>query len=216
MPGEVAPEQMKPGAIYNSNRFFMRASCWPACGCEVNDLGIVPDDRDATIAAHCAMRPRPATSSSRPAACPSARKTTSSPRCSQLGELAAVVRSSMKPGKPFAYGSIGGGQGACHFIGLPGNPVSSFVTFLMLVRPFPADACRAPRCCQRPKPMQLRADFDWKRAPTSAASSCACAATRRAGWSCSATRARACSLPRCGPTAWSITRPGRPSSPATP
>jgi len=38
----------------------------------------------------------------------------------------------MKPGKPFAYGRVA----EAHFIGLPGNPVSSFVTFLMLVRPF--------------------------------------------------------------------------------
>ena len=38
----------------------------------------------------------------------------------------------MKPGKPFAFGHVG----AAHFIGLPGNPVSSFVTFLLLVRPF--------------------------------------------------------------------------------
>jgi molybdopterin molybdotransferase len=49
----------------------------------------------------------------------------------------------MKPGKPFAYGTVqrdaGAGPAAaesCHFIGLPGNPVSSFVTFLLLVRPF--------------------------------------------------------------------------------
>ncbi|HXE22849.1 MAG TPA: molybdopterin molybdotransferase MoeA, partial [Rhodoferax sp.] len=48
MPGEVAPEQMKPGAIYNSNRFFLRALL-NRLGCEVTDLGIVPDRRDATI-----------------------------------------------------------------------------------------------------------------------------------------------------------------------
>jgi molybdopterin molybdotransferase len=38
----------------------------------------------------------------------------------------------IKPGKPLAFGSIG----ACDFIGLPGNPVSALVTFLLFVRPF--------------------------------------------------------------------------------
>ncbi len=50
MPGEVAPHAMKPGSIYNSNRFFMRALL-KRLGCEVNDLGIVPDNREATIEA---------------------------------------------------------------------------------------------------------------------------------------------------------------------
>ena len=48
MPGEVAPKDMKPGAIYNSNRFFLR-SLLMRLGCEVTDMGIVPDDRESTI-----------------------------------------------------------------------------------------------------------------------------------------------------------------------
>ena len=43
MPGEVPPEQMAPGAIYNSNRFFLRALL-QRLGCEVTDYGIVPDN----------------------------------------------------------------------------------------------------------------------------------------------------------------------------
>ncbi|MCZ8257638.1 MAG: molybdopterin molybdotransferase MoeA, partial [Polaromonas sp.] len=50
MPGEVAPADMKPGAIYNSNRFFLRALLL-RLGCTVTDLGIVPDRLDATVAA---------------------------------------------------------------------------------------------------------------------------------------------------------------------
>ena len=50
MPGDVAPEAMPPGAIYNSNRFFLRAML-QRLGCEVTDLGIVPDQREATLAA---------------------------------------------------------------------------------------------------------------------------------------------------------------------
>ena len=50
MPGDVAPADMPPGAIYNSNRFFLRALLH-RLGCEVSDLGIVPDRREATVAA---------------------------------------------------------------------------------------------------------------------------------------------------------------------
>ncbi|MPM73014.1 Molybdopterin molybdenumtransferase [bioreactor metagenome] len=62
------------------------------------------------------------------------------PAVEQLGEL-GLWKISMKPGKPFAFGRVfrdgADGKGvSAHFMGLPGNPVSSFVTFLMLVRPF--------------------------------------------------------------------------------
>ncbi|MEL7046995.1 MAG: molybdopterin-binding protein, partial [Pseudomonadota bacterium] len=48
-----------------------------------------------------------------------------------LGEL-TLWRIAVKPGKPFAHGRVGG----CPFIGLPGNPASAFVTFLLLARPW--------------------------------------------------------------------------------
>ena len=64
----------------------------------------------------------------------------------------------IKPGKPFAYGQV---QGA-HFIGLPGNPVSSFVTFLLLVRPF---LLRLQGVTQvTPKSIAMSAAFTWARA----------------------------------------------------
>ena len=56
MPGSVAPEQMPPGSIYNSNRFFLRALL-RRLGCEVGDFGIVPDRREARWR-HCATPPR--------------------------------------------------------------------------------------------------------------------------------------------------------------
>lgn len=65
----------------------------------------------------------------------------------------------IKPGKPLAFGSVG----AASFIGLPGNPVSSFVTFLMLVRPFILKAQGA--AVVMPRAQQLRADFDSKGDP---------------------------------------------------
>jgi molybdopterin molybdotransferase len=48
----------------------------------------------------------------------------------RLGSL-EFWKIAIRPGKPFAYGRIG----SCHFFGLPGNPVSAIVTFLLLVKP---------------------------------------------------------------------------------
>ena len=128
MPGEVAPEQMKPGSIYNSNRFFLRALLH-RLGCEVSDLGIVPDRRDATLAAlQSAAQDHDLILTSGGVSV--GEEDHIKPAVQALGRL-DLWQIAIKPGKPFAYGRV---QDA-HFIGLPGNPVSSFVTFLLLVRP---------------------------------------------------------------------------------
>ncbi|RZL94253.1 MAG: molybdopterin molybdenumtransferase MoeA [Variovorax sp.] len=155
MPGEVPPGAMKPGAIYNSNRFFMRALLH-RLGCEVDDLGIVPDNREATIdALRAAARDNDLII------------TTGGVSVGEEDHIKAAVQAlgelqlwslSMKPGKPFAYGRIG----TTHVTGLPGNPVSSFLTFLLLVRPFLLTLQGATRVA--PQPMAVRADFDWPRA----------------------------------------------------
>lgn len=164
MPGEVAPAAMKPGAIYNSNRFFMRALLH-RLGCEVHDLGIVPDRREATVEAL-----REAAEHN------DLIITTGGVSVGEEDHIRAALQAlgeidlwslSMKPGKPFAYGSIprsgrGDAQGHCHVTGLPGNPVSSFLTFLMLVRPFLLTLQGASRVT--PEPVRMRADFDWPRA----------------------------------------------------
>ncbi|MDE2615941.1 MAG: molybdopterin molybdotransferase MoeA [Burkholderiales bacterium] len=151
MPGDVPPEQMPPGAIYNSNRFFLRALL-QRLGCEVTDFGIVPDQRAATLSAlrgaahgHDLVLTSGGVSVGE--------EDHIKPAVEQLGEL-DLWQISMKPGKPFAYGKIHrtvrpepveGLAGAstssartdfAHFAGLPGNPVSSYVTFMLLVRPF--------------------------------------------------------------------------------
>jgi molybdopterin molybdotransferase len=120
---------MRPGAIYNSNRFFLR-QLLARCGCDVTDLGIVPDQREATVAAlrdaagaHDLILTSGGVSVGE--------EDHVKPAVQQLGSL-DLWQIAMKPGKPFAHGMVG----AAHFIGLPGNPVSSFVTFLLLVRPF--------------------------------------------------------------------------------
>jgi molybdopterin molybdotransferase len=155
MPGEVAPADMKPGAIYNSNRFFLRALLL-RLGCTVTDLGIVPDRLDATIAAlkgagerHDLILTSGGVSVGE--------EDHIKPAVQALGEL-SLWQIAIKPGKPFACGKVGG----AHFIGLPGNPVSSFVTFLVLVRPFLLRLQGAAEVT--PHPVALPAHFDWPKA----------------------------------------------------
>ena len=91
------------------------------------------------------------------------------PAVQALGTL-DLWQIAMKPGKPFAYGAVGRSgpasasspsAGATHFIGLPGNPVSSFVTFLLLVRPFILKLQGAT--CLSPQSIAVPANFDWPR-----------------------------------------------------
>ena len=137
MPGSVAPQDMPPGSIYNSNRFFLRALL-VRLGCEVTDCGIVPDNRAATVQVMSdAAEGHDLILST--AGVSVGEEDHVRPAVEQLGEL-GLWKISMKPGKPFAFGKVyqNGDRAAAsaHFMGLPGNPVSSFVTFLMLVRPF--------------------------------------------------------------------------------
>lgn len=166
MPGEVPPEAMKPGAIYNSNRFFLRALL-QRFGCEVSDLGIVPDKREATLAAlktaadhHDLILTSGGVSVGE--------EDHIKPSVQQLGGL-DLWQIAMKPGKPFAYGHVrrdAGVEGHCHFIGLPGNPVSSYVTFLLLVRPFllQLQGVVDAAALRLPPATPLRADFTVPRA----------------------------------------------------
>lgn len=155
MPGTVAPADMKPGAIYNSNRFFLKALL-TRLGCEVTDLGIVPDQLDATIDA---LR---AAASTHNLVLTSGGVSVGEedhikPAVQSLGQL-DLWQLAIKPGKPFAYGRVAG----AHFIGLPGNPVSSFVTFLLLVRPFLLTLQGVPNVASNS--IAFRADFTWARA----------------------------------------------------
>ena len=153
MPGAVPPEQMKPGTIYNSNRFFLRALLL-RLGCELTDLGVVPDRRDATIEAlRTASRDHDLILTSGGVSV--GEEDHIKPAVETLGRL-DFWQIAMKPGKPFAYGKVAN----AHFIGLPGNPVSSFVTFVLLVRPFLLKLQGATRLAAPGAPMT--AHFDWR------------------------------------------------------
>ena len=154
MPGDIAPEHMAPGAIYNSNRFFLTALL-QRLGCAVSDLGIVPDDRSATIEAlrRAAQNHDLILTSGGVSV---GEEDHIKPAVQQLGHL-DLWQIAIKPGKPFAYGRVAD----AHFIGLPGNPVSSFVTFLLLVRPFLLRLQEVSEVA--PKYVAAYAHFTWAR-----------------------------------------------------
>ena len=154
MPGE----SLKPGAIYNSNRFTLRGLL-QAAGCTVDDLGIVPDNLAAT---RDALR--------RAAAANDLILTSGGVSVGEEDHIKPAVKAegwleawqvAMKPGKPLVFGAVrrDDGESEALFMGLPGNPVSSFVTFLLAVAP----VLRAIQGCTTAMPAALpvRADFDW-------------------------------------------------------
>ena len=129
MPGEVPPGQLKPGSIYNSNRFTLRGLL-ENFGCVITDYGIVPDSLDATRATLAeAAREHDLIITSGGVSV--GEEDHIKPAVEAEGRL-SMWQIAVKPGKPLAFGQVGD----AHFLGLPGNPVSSFVTFLLFVRPF--------------------------------------------------------------------------------
>jgi molybdopterin molybdotransferase len=157
MPGEP----LRPGAIYNSNRYTLRGLL-EAFGCICTDLGIVPDTLEAT---RDALR--------RAADASDLIVTSGGVSVGEEDHLRPAVRAegrldlwqvAIKPGKPLAFGEVrrpAGGQ--AWFVGLPGNPVSSFVTFLLAVRPLLLRLQGASPPAALPPALVVRADFDWPR-----------------------------------------------------
>jgi molybdopterin molybdotransferase len=156
MPGEV----LKPGAIYNSNRFTLRGLI-EAMGGVCEDLGIVPDRLDATRET---LR-QAARGNDLIVTCGGmsvGEEDHMKPAVEQEGRL-DLWQIAMKPGKPLAFGEVRRGDGSsAWFIGLPGNPVSSLVTFLLAVRPVLLKLQGATDLA--PRPIAMRADFAWPRA----------------------------------------------------
>lgn len=155
MPGHA----LRPGAIYNANRDMLWALL-ESLGAVCTDGGLIPDD---LLATRHALR----------AAAQDHDLIVSSGGVS-VGEedhlKAALIAEgrldawqiAMKPGKPLAFGQVRRAHGSAWFIGLPGNPVSSFVTCLWLVAPF-LNRLQGDSVTH-PVHHDMRADFDWPRA----------------------------------------------------
>ena len=153
MPGEP----LACGQIYNSNRFFLLAML-RQLACEVTDLGVVRDDLAATEQAlkdaaddHDVILTCGGVS---------------------VGEEDHVKRAvhsqgrldlwsiAIKPGKPLAFGAIRRRNGSeAYFVGLPGNPVSAYITLLTIVRPFIRQLSGVKALPLNA--LAMRADFDW-------------------------------------------------------
>ena len=120
--------QIPAGGIYDANRYSLLALL-DALGCEVTDLGILPDDRTAiSDALGKAATNHDALVTS--AGMSVGEEDHLSAAVSALGQL-HFWKLAIKPGRPVALGQIG----AMAFIGLPGNPAAMMVTFLRLARP---------------------------------------------------------------------------------
>ncbi len=168
MPGEP----LRPGAIYNSNRFALH-SLLRQLDCDVTDFGIVPDSLAATrdtLRAAALEHDVIITSGGVSVG----EEDHVKPAVELEGQL-KMWQIAIKPGKPLAFGTVrrntdgtlnssasSAANASSYFLGLPGNPVSSFVTFLLFVRPF---LMRLQGQTQvNPTRITMRADFAWPKA----------------------------------------------------
>ena len=152
----VSPgEPLAPGKIYNSNRYTLTGLI-RGLGCELIDLGIVPDTLEATEAALA-----------KAASTADVVVTSGGVSVGEADFVKAAVEKlgrvdmwkvAMKPGKPIVYGRVG----EADFIGLPGNPVSAFATFCLFVRPFLLKRMGATRVLYRAFP--VRSASAWHKA----------------------------------------------------
>ena len=143
-----------PGQIYNSNRYTLTGLV-NDLGCELIDLGIVPDTLEATESALL-----------RAASLADVIVTSGGVSVGEADYVKAAVEKlgrvemwkvAMKPGKPLVYGRVK----KADFIGLPGNPVSAFVTFCLFVRPFLLKRMGAANVLYRA--FAAQADFTWRK-----------------------------------------------------
>ena len=129
-PGTV----LAPGNIYDSNRYAV-ASLLSQLPVAVQNLGVLADDAEAIAdaltqaSAECQLI---LTSGGVSVGDADLVKST----LERLGEL-DFWRLNLKPGKPLAFGRIG----QAHLMGLPGNPVSTIVTYLLLAKPAAEALC---------------------------------------------------------------------------
>lgn len=151
----VAPGASRGAAqLYDSNR-AMLAALLRRLGCTVNDLGIVGDDATAlaaALAAAAAHNDLIVTSGG----VSTGEEDHVRAGLESVGNL-VLWRMAIKPGRPVAMGVI---EGAA-LIGLPGNPVASYVTFVHVVQP--AIAALSGGVWRRPMAMPVRAAFAYRK-----------------------------------------------------
>ena len=153
---EIMPpgEPLRPAALYDANRFMLR-SMLQRLGCEITDLGILPDRPDAIA------RSLRAAADDHDLLITSGGVSTG-----EEDHVKAAVESSgaltfwrlaIKPGRPVAMGVVAG----VPFIGLPGNPVAVFVTFVQIARVLVARL--AGEVFKPPMAVTVRAGFAYKK-----------------------------------------------------
>ncbi|MES2830718.1 MAG: gephyrin-like molybdotransferase Glp [Pseudomonadota bacterium] len=164
MPGET----LKPGAIYNSNRFMLRGLL-ENLGCFVTDFGTIPD----TLAATRETLREAACEHDLVIACGGVsvgEEDHVKPAVEAEGSL-NMWRIAAKPGKPLVFGTLrrrvaaganNAADATAFFFGLPGNPVSSLIAFMLFVRPFMLRMQGVQDVL--PKSFAMRADFSWPKA----------------------------------------------------
>lgn len=143
--------ELGSGQIYNSNRYWL-IPLLQRLGCQVTDLGIIPDSLEvtrATLQAAAGSVDLIITCGGVSVGEEDHVKTA----VQQEGEL-DLWKIAIKPGKPLAAGKVG----QADFIGLPGNPVSGFVTFMLLVKPFLQLRAGLPAVAHA---MKYQSGFDW-------------------------------------------------------
>ncbi len=149
---------LESGQIYDSNR-YMTIAALEALGCDVADLGILPD-RPEMIAA--AIREA--------AAGHDLLVTSGGMSVGEEDHVGAAVtqngnlhfwRLAIKPGRPVSLGQVRSGNRTAAFIGLPGNPVAAMVTFLLIGRPVALRLGGAREIA--PTTYRVRAAFDHKK-----------------------------------------------------
>jgi molybdopterin molybdotransferase len=146
---------LSPGQIYNSNRYTLTGLVHDL-GCELIDLGIVPDSLEATeVALARAAHEADVVITSGGVSVGEADYVRAA--LETLGRV-EMWKVAMKPGKPVVYGRVNDAD----FIGLPGNPVSAFVTFCLFVRPFLLKRMGVADALYRA--FAVQADFAWTKA----------------------------------------------------
>ncbi len=148
-------QALGPGQIYNSNRFTMKGLL-EGLGCEVSDLGLVPDTLEATMetlnrgvdGADLILASGGVSVGEEDHV---------KPAIERLGTL-DLWQIAVRPGKPLAFGHIRGTP----FLGSPGNPVSLFVSLLLFARPLLL-RMQGVTGDLEPPGIEVPAGFDWPR-----------------------------------------------------